>query len=108
MKLSPLVVRAVARTVLLAMSAFTLMVAVRVLGEPHASSRVRFVELAAFGEAPEGAHGLPPGHPPIDGCLQLPPGHPPVDEQELPPGHPPVDGGARALPLFPQDGTSTL
>jgi len=120
MKPSRFVVNAVARTGLLAMTAFTLVAAVRVLGEPHRSSRVRFVELVASGEAPEGARELPPGHPPVEGCLQLPPGHPPIDDEALPPGHPPLgpqrlpaghppaDGGARAFPLFPQDGTSTL
>jgi hypothetical protein len=117
MKPYPLFVKAVARTVVLAMTAFTLMVAVRVLGEPHRSPPVRFVELVA---AEEMDTDLPPGHPPIDGCVRLPPGHPPVEEQPLPPGHPPVgrqrlpaghppvDSGARPFPLFPQDGTSTL
>jgi hypothetical protein len=105
MKPSRLFVRAVARTVLLAMTAFTLVVALRVLEEPRQSSRLRFAELVT---AEEADGDLPPGHPPIDGCLRLPPGHPPIDGQQLPAGHPPVDGRALPFPLFPQDGTSTL
>ena len=106
MKPSPLVVHAVARTVLLAMTAFTLVVAVRILGEPHRSAMARYVEPAAAEQQLESE--LPPGHPDVGGCLRLPPGHPPVGRERLPAGHPPVDGGARAFPLFPQDGTSTL
>jgi hypothetical protein len=106
MKPSPLVVQAVARTLLLAMTAFTLVVAVRVLGEPHRSAMARSVEPVAEEQLEEG--DLPPGHPDVDGCPRLPPGHPPVGRERLPAGHPPVDGGARAFPLFPQDGTSTL
>jgi hypothetical protein len=105
MKPSPLVVNAVARTVLLAMTAFTLVVAVRVLGESHRSAMSRYVEPVAS-EQLEG--DLPPGHPEVEGCPRLPPGHPPLGHERLPAGHPPVDGGARAFPLFPQDGTSTL
>jgi hypothetical protein len=78
---------------------------VRVLGEPHRSAMARYVE-PAVAEELDGA--LPPGHPDVDGCPRLPPGHPPVGRERLPAGHPPVDGGARAFPLFPQDGTSTL
>jgi hypothetical protein len=103
MKSSRFFVNAVARAVLLTMTAFTLVVAVRVLSD----------------EEHQGVE-LPPGHPPIDECLRLPPGHPPVDgldlppghsaegEQGLPPGHPPVDQGARSFRLFPQDGTSSI
>jgi len=105
MKPSPLVINAVARSLLLAMTAFTLMVAVRVLGEPHRAAGGRFVEPIA---AEELEVDLPPGHPPVEGFRRLPPGHPPVGRERLPPGHPPADGGARAFPLFPQDGTSTL
>jgi hypothetical protein len=83
MKSSAFVVRVVARTVLLAMTAFTLVVAVRVLGER-------------------------PDPRPVEGCLRLPPGHPPVGDPRLPAGHPPLGGEARAFPVFPQDGTSTL
>jgi len=119
MKPSRFLVNTVARVVLLTMTAFTLVVAVRVLGEPPRSSRVRSFQLAASEEEHERVE-LPPGHPPMDGCLRLPPGHPPVDgldlppghpangEQRLPPGHPPVDRGARSFPLFPQDGTSSI
>jgi hypothetical protein len=105
MKPSPLVVHAVARSLLLAMTAFTLVVAVRVLGEPHRMARARFAEPVA---AEELDADLPPGHPPVDRAPCLPPGHPPVGRERLPSGHPPVDGRARAFPLFPQDGTSTL
>jgi hypothetical protein len=105
MKPSQFVVNAVARTLLLAMTAFTLVVAVRVLGEPYRTTRARFVEPAAA-EVMEG--DLPPGHPPLGSCPRLPPGHPPVETGDLPPGHPPVDGSARAFPVFPQDVTSTL
>jgi hypothetical protein len=105
MKPSPTVVTAVSRAVLLAMTAFTLVVAVRVLGEPHRSARAQLIEPVAAEEV-EG--DLPPGHPPIDGCLRLPPGHPPVGGERLPAGHPPVDGRAHAFPVFSQDGTSTL
>jgi hypothetical protein len=105
MKPSPLVVSAVARTVLLGMTAFTLMVAARILGEPPRSPRTPFLEPVA---AEEMQGDLPPGHPPVDGCLRLPPGHPPLGTERLPAGHPPVDGRAGAFPIFPQDGTSTL
>ena len=54
MKRSRLVAVAVARTSLIVMTAFTLAIAVRVVGSD-----------------------LPPGHPPVDACPQLPPGHPP-------------------------------
>ena len=102
MKPSPLVVNAVARTVLLAMTAFTLVVAVRVLG----------TELPP-GHPPVQAcpqMELPPGHPPLDAERhdRLPPGHPPVDVERLPVGHPPIDGLRPTLPIFPQDGTSTI
>jgi hypothetical protein len=99
MKRSRLVAAAVARTSLIAMTAFTLAIAVRVVGSD-----------------------LPPGHPPVDGCLQLPPGHPPieaerpdglppghppVDVERLPVGHPPIDDLHPPMPIFPQGGTST-
>jgi hypothetical protein len=83
MRPSAFVVRAIARTVLLAMTAFTLVVAIRVLGER-------------------------PAPPPVEGCLRLPPGHPPVGVDRLPAGHPALGQGSRAFPLLPQDGTSTL
>lgn len=95
MKPSRFVIDDLARAALLAMTAFTLVVAVRVLGEPPRSSRVRSFQVAASEEEHEGIE-LPPGHPPIGDCLRLPPGHPPVER------------GARSIPLFPQDGTSTL
>jgi hypothetical protein len=114
---------ALARTTVLVMAAFTLVVAVRVLGEtnrPVPSGRFLLVQ-----SADSGAGALPPGHPPVEGCVPLPPGHPridarrlpaghppiPMDEEEahdaLPPGHPPVDGPIRMQVTFPQDGTST-
>jgi hypothetical protein len=97
MKQSRLIVAAVARTSLVAMTVFTLAVAVRVLG----------------GELPQGhppvesCPELPPGHPPVD-MDRLPPGHPPVGVDRLPEGHPPVDGSRMPLPVFPQEGTSTI
>jgi hypothetical protein len=99
MKRSTLVAAAVARTSLIAMTAFTLAIAVRVAGSE-----------------------LPPGHPPVDVCPQLPPGHPPieaeqldglppghppVDVERLPVGHPPIDDLRPQMPVFPQGGTST-
>jgi hypothetical protein len=56
MKRSTLVTAAVARTSLIAMTAFTLAIAVRVVGSE-----------------------LPPGHPPVD-VERLPVGHPPIDD----------------------------
>jgi hypothetical protein len=120
---SKLSLLALARTAVLVMAAFTLVVAVRVLGEtnrPVPSGRVLLVQ-----SADPGARALPPGHPPVEGCVPLPPGHPriearrlpaghppiPADEDDddaLPPGHPPVDGPIRMLVTFPQDGTSTI
>lgn len=120
---SKLLLLALARTAVLVMAAFTLIVAVRVLGEtnrPVPSGRVLLVQSADLG-----AGVLPPGHPPVEGCVPLPPGHPriearrlpaghpPIPEDEddddaLPPGHPPVDGPIRMLVTFPQDGTSTI
>ena len=93
---------AVARTSLLAMTAFTLVIAVRVLGtdlprgHPPAESCPQLQ--------------LPPGHPPIEAerLDRLPPGHPPVEVDRLPVGHPPIDGRRPTLPVFPQDGTSTI
>jgi len=90
---------AVARTSLVAMAGFTLVVAVRVLG----------------GDLPPGhppvevCPQLPPGHPPIeaDRLEGLPPGHPPVDVERLPVGHPPIDELRPRMPIFPQGGTST-
>ena len=66
---------AVARTSLIAMTAFTLVVAVRVLGTE-----------------------VPQGHPPVESCPPYP----------LPPGHPPIGGTRQVLPVFRQDGTSTI
>ncbi len=123
---SKLSLLALARTAVLVMAAFTLVVAVRVLGEtnrPVPSGRILVVQAA---DLPAGA--LPPGHPPVEGRMQLPPGHPriearrlpaghppiPVDEDDdddddaLPPGHPTVDGPVRMMVTFPQDGTSTI
>ena len=121
---SKLSLLALARTAVLVMAAFTLVVAVRVLGEtnrPVPAGRVLLVQ-----SADPGAGALPPGHPPVEGCMPLPPGHPriearrlpaghppiPADEDDdvdaLPPGHPPVDGPVRMLVTFPQDGTSTI
>lgn len=92
-------VAAVARTSLVAMTAFTLAIAVRVVGSD-----------------------LPPGHPPVDTCPQLPPGHPPIEAERLdglppghppvgverlPAGHPPIDDLHPPMPIFPQGGTST-
>lgn len=115
---------ALARTAVLVMAAFTLVVAVQVLGEtnrPVPSGRFLLVRSADLA-----AGALPPGHPPVEGCVPLPPGHPriearrlpaghppiPADEEEeddgLPPGHPPVDGPIRMQVTFPQDGTSTI
>jgi len=90
---------AVARTSLVAMAGFTLVVAVRVLGGDlppgHPPVEVR----------PQ----LPPGHPPIEAerLEGLPPGHPPVDVERLPVGHPPIDELRPRMPIFPQGGTST-
>ena len=94
---------AVARTSFVLMTAFTLVVAARVLG----------------GELPPGhppveacppQFQLPPGHPPIETerLGQLPPGHPPVDVDRLPVGHPPIDDARPTMPIFPQGGTSTI
>jgi hypothetical protein len=91
---------AVARASLVAMTAFTLVVAVRVLGggAPRAHPAVR------------ACAQLPPGHPPVEAewLERLPPGHPPVEVERLPPGHPPVDAFRPTLPVFPQGGTSTI
>jgi hypothetical protein len=99
MNRSRLVAVAVARTSLIAMTAFTLVVAVRVVG----------------GDLPPGhppvnaCPQLPPGHPPIEAerLDGLPPGHPPVDVERLPVGHPPIDDLRPTFPVFPQGGTST-
>ena len=99
MSRSRLVAVAVARTSLIAMTVFTLAVAVRVVG----------------GDLPPGhppvdaCPNLPPGHPPIEAerLEGLPPGHPPVDVDRLPVGHPPIDGVHPPMPIFPQGGTST-
>jgi hypothetical protein len=92
----------IARASLIAMTAFTLSVAIRVFG----------------GELPPGhppveageCTPLPPGHPPLEGAWRddLPPGHPPVRVDRLPPGHPPIDEARPVLPVFQQDGTSTI
>jgi hypothetical protein len=96
-----LFVVAALRASLIAMTAFTLVVAVRVLGGdlPPGHPPV------ATDECPR----LPPGHPPVDEELLpgLPPGHPPVRVQRLPPGHPPIDDARPVMPVFPQDGTTT-
>lgn len=93
---------AVARTSLIAMTAFTLVVAVRVLGTelPQGHPPVE--------SCPQ--RQLPPGHPPIQAeqLDRLPPGHPPVEVDRLPAGHPPVGGLRQVLPVFRQDGTSTI
>jgi hypothetical protein len=93
---------AVARTSLLAMTAFTLVVAVRVLGTDLPPGHPPVESCPQF--------QLPPGHPPIDAerIDRLPPGHPPVEVERLPVGHPPIDGRRPTLPVFPQDGTSTI
>ncbi len=99
MNRNALVTAAVARAMLVAMTAFTLVVAVRVLGEgpPQGHPPVQ--------ACPE----LPPGHPPLDAeVLELPPGHPPIHVERLPVGHPPVDQPVQVVPVFPQDGTSTI
>jgi hypothetical protein len=94
---------AVVRTSFVLMTAFTLVMAARVLG----------------GELPPGhppveacppQYQLPPGHPPIEAerLGRLPPGHPPVDVNRLPAGHPPIDDARPAMPIFPQGGTSTI
>ncbi len=102
MKRSKLFFVAVARSSLLAMTAFTLVVAVRVLGTdlPPGHPPVEACPLLQ----------LPPGHPPIEveRLDRLPPGHPPVESERLPVGHPPVDELRPTLPIFPQDGTSTI
>ena len=102
MKRSKLFFVAVARSSLLAMTAFTLVVAVRVLGPdlPPGHPPVEACPLLQ----------LPPGHPPIEveRLDRLPPGHPPVESERLPVGHPPVDELRPTLPIFPQDGTSTI
>ena len=96
MKPSQLAV-AIARTSLVAMTVFTLAVAVRVLGG----------ELPPGHPPVEACPQLPPGHPPI-GLQALPPGHPPVDVERLPAGHPPVDDVRPTTPVFPQGGTSAI
>jgi hypothetical protein len=105
MKPSRIVVHAVARSVLLVMTAFTLVVAARVLGEPLRSARARLVEPVAAEEVEDGLTADPPS---AGSCPRLPPGHPPVGNEALPPGHPPIDSGVRTLPLLSQDGTSTI
>jgi hypothetical protein len=116
---------ALARTAVLVMAAFTLVVAVRVLGETNRPVPTGKVLVVRASDLAPGV--LPPGHPPVEGCVPLPPGHPriearrlpaghppiPADEEDdegegLPPGHPPVDGPVRMLVTFPQDGTSTI
>ena len=103
MSRSKLFVVAVARTSLIAMTAFTLVVAVRVLGTelPQGHPPVESCPQLQ----------LPPGHPPLQSeqlDRRLPPGHPPVEVDRLPVGHPPIDGLRPVLPVFPQDGTSTI
>ena len=90
---------AVARTSLVAMAGFTLVVAARVLGS----------DLPPGHPPVEACPRLPPGHPPIeaDRLEGLPPGHPPVDVERLPVGHPPIDELRPRMPIFPQGGTST-
>jgi hypothetical protein len=90
---------AVARTSLVAMAGFTLVVAVRVLGG----------DLPPGHPPVEACPRLPPGHPPIEveRLEGLPPGHPPVDVERLPVGHPPIAELRPRMPIFPQDGTST-
>jgi hypothetical protein len=102
MKRSKIFLVAVARTSLLAMTAFTLVVAVRVLGTDLPPGHPPVESCPQF--------QLPPGHPPVDAerIDRLPPGHPPVEVERLPVGHPPIDGLRPTLPVFPQDGTSTI
>ena len=72
-----------ARTAVLVMAAFTLVVAVQVLGEtnrPVPSGRILLVRSADLA-----AGALPPGHPPVEGCRPLPPGHPPSRRGACPP-----------------------
>ncbi len=116
MRLTPFQWRALARPLLLAMAAFTVVAAVRVLGEPTGPARAPPVLQAALGDddasqgrcpADEDTLVLPPGHPPVDVAPSLPPGHPPVGPRRLPAGHPPVDGPSAPMPVFSQDGTST-
>jgi hypothetical protein len=97
MKRSQLFVAAVARASLVGMTIFTLAVAVRVLGG----------DLPPGHPSVEACPVLPPGHPPVD-LDRLPPGHPPIGVDRLPEGHPPVDGLRMPLPVFPQEGTSTI
>jgi hypothetical protein len=99
MKQSKFFVLAAARASLVAMTVFTLVVAVRVTGR----------ELPPGHPPVSACPQLPPGHPPIDakGLDGLPPGHPPVNVERLPVGHPPVDDPSPSMPVFPQDGTST-
>jgi hypothetical protein len=94
---------AVMRVSLVVLTAFTLAVALRVVGGDRSP---RHPAVAVEEECSR----LPPGHPPVDGEMLpgLPPGHPPVRVQRLPPGHPPVDEARPAMPLLPQDGTSTI
>jgi hypothetical protein len=93
---------AVARTSLIAMTAFTLVVAVRVLGTELPQGHPPVESCPQF--------QLPPGHPPLQAeqLDRLPPGHPPVDVDRLPVGHPPIGGTRQVLPVFRQDGTSTI
>ncbi len=102
MKRSKIFLVAVARTSLLAMTAFTLVVAVRVLGTDLPPGHPPVESCPQF--------QLPPGHPPIEAerIDRLPPGHPPVEVERLPVGHPPIDGLRPTLPVFAQDGTSTI
>jgi hypothetical protein len=92
----------VARSSLVAMTAFTLAVAVQVLGGdlPPGHPPVEAQECVP----------LPPGHPPVEGAwmTDLPPGHPPVRVERLPPGHPPIDEARPIVPVLGQDGTSTI
>jgi hypothetical protein len=103
MNRSSLVGLAVARISLVAMTAFTLAIAVRVLGGelPPGHPPVQHEEECRI---------LPPGHPPLEVELMpgLPPGHPPVRVERLPPGHPPIDDARPSLPLLEQDGTSKI
>jgi len=102
MKRSKLFVVAVARTSLVAMTAFTLVIAVRVLGTELPKGHPPVESCPQL--------QLPPGHPPIEveRLDRLPPGHPPVEVERLPVGHPPLEELRPVLPVFPQDGTSTI
>jgi hypothetical protein len=102
MSRSQMLLSAVARASLVAMTAFTLSVAVRVLGGDLPPGHPP----ADAGECLQ----LPPGHPPVDGAWMkgLPSGHPPVRVDRLPPGHPPVDEARPGMPVLEQGGSSTI